>query len=221
MARARLQQERSRATRQAIIEAAEQLWRERDFDSASVEDVCQAAGVAKGTFYFYFPRKEHLLVMLVFGRMLPKESELKIWLASDLSTAEICRQLVSGIAGRVRRMDRELVRRGVEESFRHFREIGRLTGGDRSLRTYLDPIFERGVSRGEVDPSWRRDILDGLMGWAILQEIFLWGSRQIPGRRMEPHLLERVQLITNGAARPRAKAKPAPVRPRARAVTSV
>lgn len=209
MGRAVLIQERSRATRLAIMNIAEDLWRRHGFDEVSVEQVCAKAGVAKGTFYFYFPRKEHLLVMLVFGRMLPKDADLKAWLASDLTTGEICAQLVAGVAARVRRMDRDLVQKGVEESFRHFREIGRLEGGDRSLRYYLEPIFQRGVARGEVNAEWRLDIVCGQLGWSILQEVFLWGSRLIPGRRMGPHLLERARLIVGGAASPRALTEPA------------
>src|ERR1700754_350244 len=126
MARARLQQERSRATRHAIVEAAEALWRGRDFDSVSVDDLCQQAGVAKGTFYFYFPRKEHLLVMLVFGRMFPRQADLDELVASGRTTAEVCAEFIAMVGRRVRDMDKTLVRRAIEESMRYYRDINEL-----------------------------------------------------------------------------------------------
>ena len=89
VARARLQQDRPRTTRPAIIDAAEVLWSEKDFDSVPMEDVCQKAGVAKGT--FYFPRKEHLLVMLAFSRTLLREAQLKTLLEGDLGAAGAAR----------------------------------------------------------------------------------------------------------------------------------
>jgi len=199
MARARLQQERSRATRLAIINAAEALWRETDFDKASVEDVCRRAGVAKGAFYFYFPRKEHLLVMLVFGRLLPREPQLKAALESERSTAEVCAEFVAGIGARARRLNPRLVQRAVEESFGHYREIARLEGGDRSLRWYLEPMFERGLARGDVNPGWSPQILAGMLAWGTLQELFLWGEGQTPDRELESNLLQRSELITSGA----------------------
>lgn len=204
MARARLQQDRSRATRKAIVQAAEALWRERDFDSVAVEEVCLRAGVAKGSFYFYFPRKEHLLVQTVFGRFLPRESELQGWLAGGLGTAEICAAFAAGIGVRARKLPPHLVLRAVEESLSHYREIERLEGGDRSLRYYLDPVFSRGVARGEVRPEWDVPVLAGTLGWGVLQELFLWGQGITGDRALVPNLRQRAELLAaaGAAARP-------------------
>lgn len=203
MGRATLQQERSRATRQAIIDAAEKLWSERGFDAVSVDEICQEARVAKGTFYFYFPRKEHLLVILRYDRLTPREGEFEALLASALSTAEICSALVIDIGKRASAMDKALVTRAVEESLRRHREVGKLEGGDRYLRTFFRPIFERGQMRGEVDPSWDANVLAGTLGWAVLQAIFGWAQDHKPARDLSRRLQERVQLITAGAATPR------------------
>lgn len=47
-------------TKQNIMENALPLIRENGFDNVSVEDICSAAGVAKGTFYHYFSSKEKI-----------------------------------------------------------------------------------------------------------------------------------------------------------------
>ena len=215
MAKARLQQERSRATRHAIVVAAEDLWRDRDFDGVSVDDVCQRAGVAKGTFYFYFPRKEHLLVMLVFGRMFPKASELEDLLASNHTTAEICAELLALVAQRVRKLDKTLVRRSIEESMRYFRDINTLDGGERSLRWYLEPMLTRGVARGEVEPGWDLPVIAMTMGWSTLQGVLLWTTDVLADAELEPSLRRRAELIIAGAAQPRRATRA--LRPRASA----
>jgi len=201
-----------------MVEAAEQLWAERGFDAVSVEDICLQASVAKGTFYFYFPRKEHLLVTTVFGHFLPREAELQLILASSLDTGRVCTELLSGIGDRVKTLDRRLVLRAVEESFRHYRQMGKAGVGDRSLHVVYQPVFERGVARGDVHPSWRVGVLARTLGWATLQEIFMWGSRQTTTRDLIPNLRQRAELVANGAdtERPRLPIRKASADGRAR-----
>jgi AcrR family transcriptional regulator len=50
--------------RREILEAALKQFGEKGFQDTTVEDIANAAGVAKGTIYLYFPSKEHLLVSL-------------------------------------------------------------------------------------------------------------------------------------------------------------
>src|SRR5665213_2787922 len=50
--------------RNRLLRAAFELFGTRGFQSTTVEDITQAADVAKGTFFNYFPTKEHLLTAL-------------------------------------------------------------------------------------------------------------------------------------------------------------
>jgi AcrR family transcriptional regulator len=45
-----------------LVQAAIALWRTKGFAGTTVADICQAAGVSKALFYFYFPRKEDALL---------------------------------------------------------------------------------------------------------------------------------------------------------------
>lgn len=51
-------------TRKRIIEACRKLIREKGFDHISVDDIATEAGVAKGSFYTYFKRKEDVIEAL-------------------------------------------------------------------------------------------------------------------------------------------------------------
>jgi AcrR family transcriptional regulator len=53
---------RSQGTRQAIVEAAAQLWQERGLRAAGLEDVAAAAGVTRRTIYLHFGSKAALLL---------------------------------------------------------------------------------------------------------------------------------------------------------------
>ena len=49
-------------TRQEIYRAAMQLFVAQGFDTVTIEDICRAADVAKGTFFLHFPTKDALLL---------------------------------------------------------------------------------------------------------------------------------------------------------------
>jgi AcrR family transcriptional regulator len=48
-------------TRQGLLQAAHDLFREKGYNATTVEEITERADVAKGTFFNYFPSKEALL----------------------------------------------------------------------------------------------------------------------------------------------------------------
>src|ERR1700733_13232999 len=55
-------QRRSAETRERLFRAALRLFAEQGFAETTVEDITNAADVGKGTFFNYFPSKEHILI---------------------------------------------------------------------------------------------------------------------------------------------------------------
>jgi len=58
---------RSVETRERLFRAALDLFARKGFTETTVEDITEAADVGKGTFFNYFPSKDHIL--LAFGEM--------------------------------------------------------------------------------------------------------------------------------------------------------
>lgn len=61
-------QARNDLYRQHILEAAEQVFAERGFDSAKLQDISRLAGVSMGTIYAIFPGKEELFRAILAER---------------------------------------------------------------------------------------------------------------------------------------------------------
>ena len=57
--------DQGRERRQQLLDAAGRLFAERGYANTRIIDICDAAGVAKGLFYWYFENKEALFVDLV------------------------------------------------------------------------------------------------------------------------------------------------------------
>jgi len=55
-------QRRSTETRERLFRSALKLFADKGFAETTVEDITDAADVGKGTFFNYFPSKEHLLI---------------------------------------------------------------------------------------------------------------------------------------------------------------
>jgi AcrR family transcriptional regulator len=69
-------QRRSADIRNRLFGAALQLFAQKGFAETTVEDVTEAADVGKGTFFNYFPSKDHIL--LAFGEMQLRKLEAAI-----------------------------------------------------------------------------------------------------------------------------------------------
>src|SRR5215510_9009481 len=68
--------------RRQILDAAERLFMGRPEALASMDELAEAAGVAKGTLYLYFPSKEEVLVALHERHMAGFFEKLQAALAS-------------------------------------------------------------------------------------------------------------------------------------------
>ena len=60
-------QQRSEETRIKIMDAAAKLFSRQGYNKASVDDICEEAGISKGAFYHHFKIKQELFLALLDG----------------------------------------------------------------------------------------------------------------------------------------------------------
>lgn len=60
-------QQRSEETRTKILDSAVKLFSIQGFKAASVDDICEEAGISKGAFYHHFESKQALFLALLDG----------------------------------------------------------------------------------------------------------------------------------------------------------
>jgi AcrR family transcriptional regulator len=151
---------RSERTRAAIRDAANRLFIERGVDNATVDAICAAAGVSKGTFYLYFRRREDLL--LEYGlRRLRRIREM----LPDLIGRKTFREALNAILDEVVRgkgWGREVTGRALLEMGTSWE--GLAVEGPHKL---IEPLIELAQARGEV----RRDIPSDALAHFVLRSI--------------------------------------------------
>jgi len=69
--------------RERILAATRELLRERRFDSLSVADILDAAGVSRASFYFYFPSKQAVLADLVREAVTQGQRAARPWIDQE------------------------------------------------------------------------------------------------------------------------------------------
>src|SRR5262245_2903444 len=102
-------------TRQEIYRAAMESFLARGFDAVTIEEICQAADVAKGTFFLHFPTKDALL--LEYGHQAVQELEVLLH-AHQAGAITALQKVLTALAERathhaamVQLLERELVSR--------------------------------------------------------------------------------------------------------------
>jgi AcrR family transcriptional regulator len=86
-------------TRERIYRAALRIFAQRGYLDTTVEDITEAADVGKGTFFNYFPTKEHVLATYGDERLAAAERALKKARAPNQSVRSALRELATDLAG--------------------------------------------------------------------------------------------------------------------------
>lgn len=85
-------------TRDRLFRAALELFAERGFLETTVEDITESADVGKGTFFNYFPTKEHILAEFGGQRTAAVERALKKARATKGSVLDVIGELAANAA---------------------------------------------------------------------------------------------------------------------------
>jgi len=202
-----LQQARSRQTRQKLVRAALQLWTDRGFDtgvdSTTVEEIVQAAGVTKGTFYFHFAHKEDILLEIGWGTSEAMIREANAALARDLPVETVLDDLFASLARRVSSTPRVAVARTLLEFHRSRDLVAPMAEEHGGYRAAYELVFtvarDRGVVPDDVDVvdlaemlqsltmdaihRWIHDDIDIAAALSYRARVLLAGVREVPARR--------------------------------------
>jgi AcrR family transcriptional regulator len=137
-----------------LIEAAIEVFAEKGFAAARLEDVARLAGVGKGTAYLYFPTKEALFKAaiqdVVVTRIAMGEREIEDWQGP---TEELLRQVLAHWMHVIRSRRGGLLKLIVAEA-KNFPDLAQWYQAEVAERGHrlLVAVLRRGVERGEFRP---------------------------------------------------------------------
>lgn len=107
--RSQLLQDRSLRSRAALVAAAEELWSDRAVHEVKVAEICEAAEVAKGLFYFYFEGREALAADLFAADADRVADAVDAAIAARATFDELLRTAVTTLVRRAQRRPRHVL----------------------------------------------------------------------------------------------------------------
>jgi AcrR family transcriptional regulator len=158
---ARRWRRRKEARPAEIVEAALEVFAERGFSAARIDDVAARAGISKGTLYLYFASKEELFKAVVRQALLPNLARVERMLAAHPgSAAERIRAVIGQIGALLQGTPIGVIPKLVIAESGNFPELARFYHQEVISRGLglLGREIERGVARGEFRPV---DLGDG------------------------------------------------------------
>lgn len=181
-----------------ILNAAEQVFTEKGFASARMEDIAENTGLSKGTLYLYFKSKDGLIAAVldrlfkaIMDQFTPSKSE-------DLTASEAIWQFTESAIRDYQRMQRVVPiayeflamaarRKVVQTAFRRYFN---------AYMNALVPVIQRGIDRGELRPVDANEV--AIAAGAIFEgTLLLWvydNDRVDIGR----HIRSGIKLLLEG-----------------------
>jgi AcrR family transcriptional regulator len=169
--RSSLVQERSRRTRQQLVNAAVKLWTERGFEhgveSTTVEEIARAAGVTKGTFYFHFAHKEDVLLemSLTTSDAVNEVANTAAEQGDDID--HVILKAFDEMARRTERLPRAAIARTISEFYKYPTRARELSMTRRVFPALFVDAQARGELPADIDPFDLSDMMNALMITAV------------------------------------------------------
>ncbi|MCP3029104.1 TetR/AcrR family transcriptional regulator [Halobacillus sp. A5] len=154
-----------------MIDTCIALFGQKGFRETSIQDIVEANGMTKGTFYYYFKSKEDVLVYIhdtFISELLMKQQKIiqnDDWSYKDKLYA-IVEMIISNIA------------EGVDSAMVFFREIRHLSEKKTNeilpkrdlFQKNIEQVIEEGIEKGEFRTGLRADMLSyailGIVNWS-------------------------------------------------------
>jgi len=163
-----------------IVRAAMQVFAERGFAAAKLDDIAARAGVSKGALYLYFETKEDLFRAVVGQVVAPNLAQVKAMAAAHPGPFS---DLIRGLAGHVTMVVQTTPVGGVVKMVigeaRNFPEIARVWHDDlvaQALAAVASAV-EAAQARGEVKPgdprAYALQLISPLLVGVIWRETFV------------------------------------------------
>jgi AcrR family transcriptional regulator len=161
--------------RERLFRAALVLFGKKGYAHTTVEDITEAADVGKGTFFNYFPTKEHILMAFSEMQLAKLEAIVRDARQSDRPMQDVLRMLVLRMTEEPIR-NPAIVRALLQANLSAVPVRGAMLRIHDRNRALLGKLIRHGQERGEIRADlpaqeiaqvWRQTIFGTLLLWSL------------------------------------------------------
>jgi AcrR family transcriptional regulator len=194
-------QQRSEETRSHILQTAAQLFSKTGYDATGVAEICETAGVSKGSFYHHFPSKQSVFMELLNSYLNGIDSGFKLMRQEDKNVPQTILQM-AGLVG--------TLFQSADVHLPIFLEFWTQANHDphiwetaiapyRRYQSYFASLIQEGIDEGSLQPvdvQLAARVLVSLAVGMLMQSLF---DPQITDWHTEAR--QSMELLMNGIAR--------------------
>ena len=182
-----------------ICAAALEVFAEKGFAAAKLDEIARRAGVSKGTLYLYFKDKEQLFRAVVRDAVVPNVDRLRAALIqTGLPFGDLVRMFLANFVEVANRVPVGAVAKMVISESRNFPELAKVWHDEvvsKALGT-MTALIEMAQARGEVRPGDARLHSFTLMGPMLMGIIYRETLEPIGGEPLDLAALARQHVET-------------------------
>ncbi len=194
---------RKQRTRDAVVAAAMRLFRRHGFDGVTMEQIAEAADIAKGTLYSYFPVKEAIVAAYLHKESLVRNAERLVRVRALGGTrarlAASLGELIEAVRAQPDIFEKYFTYR-TRQMISLRRERNQVSG----LRLLEDEIIRLGQDAGELRRDLPFELLEALFEFCFI----ILAQRYYEEREafdLSRAVGQCVELFMNGAGKERAR----------------
>lgn len=165
----------SEERKKQILDAATEVFNQKGFDRARMEDIVEKTGLSKGTLYWYFKSKSQIITAILDRIFQAEFDELEMQKDANVSAAEAILQYTESAIGDFSKMMRLM-----PIAYEFLALAFRNSVVQEALRRYFSryiratvPIIQRGIDTGEFRPVDAQDAAIAI-GAIFEGTILLW-----------------------------------------------
>jgi AcrR family transcriptional regulator len=196
-----MMQKRSQETRANILNAAQSLFAQNGYDATGVADICQAAGVSKGSFYYHFPSKQALFLELLDEWLSGLDVQLNLLRQVDQSAPDTLIAMTSVLP---------LVFQSAGDHLHIFLEFWIQASRDTTIweatiapyhhyQTLFASLIEEGITEGSLEPVDAQLTAQVIVSFAV--GLLLQGLLDPQGADWEKVAKKGIQYLMDGITR--------------------
>lgn len=190
-----LRETRKKELKERIFLRALELFEQKGYDSVTVEEIAAASGIAKGTFFNYFPRKEHVLLHLgesqsaqlaeIVGRH--RDADLKLRLRN------IFRELLGFYSRHF-----ELLKLALSESLRSALVMKEESANIRNLQETLVRIVDEAEESGHFRNRQEPRVIASVLTAIYFNTLIAWSLQEFPDEALASLFERQLDAVWEG-----------------------
>jgi AcrR family transcriptional regulator len=167
-----LRKQRKDQLKELIFNTSVQLFKEKGFESVTVDEITQTCGIAKGTFYNYFRKKDEILLQLGTHQMEVVQQVI-IYTANKESVKERLLSIFQELFIFIKE-NQELAKVLFFEMLRSPQILEQENGKILEFQNALLPIVKEGIANQEIKGSMDPESLSSLFISIYFQSVINW-----------------------------------------------